>query len=92
MTDNIVRERTPMIVGFTMGEPPNVEGLRIRILPRAFEKMVTFIQLHPKEISGYGRVEDLGLGGFLITDIILLHQDESAAETEITDEDNALFL
>lgn len=68
----------------------DIEGLRVRILPAAFDKMVSFIQQCSGEVSGFGRVVEMS-DGFLITDIIMLKQSGGAIETELSVKDIGLF-
>jgi proteasome lid subunit RPN8/RPN11 len=64
-------------VNWTGNTPP-----QILITPQAFQKLRLYIDLCPMEIGGLGEVERDG-HRFLITDLFILPQKVSPAETEL---------
>lgn len=63
----------------------------IFIVPLAFQKLKTYIELCPVEISGLGEVELRG-DQFLVTDLFLLPQKVSPSETELDPQQLCEFL
>jgi len=61
---------------------PDAPSPQVLIAPLAFQKLRLYIELCPMEIGGLGAVERSG-PNFMITDLFILSQKVSPAETEL---------
>ena len=57
---------------------------RIYITPTAYRKMLLYVELAKLEVGWLGTASKLKGGNFLIEDTFLLHQEVSAAQTELS--------
>lgn len=73
------------------GKPMEVGGVTVRILAAAFDKLQTYINECPHEVGGKARVLRKS-DHFLITDVVILHQEAGAVHTTIEGEDDARFI
>ncbi|GEM_PF-1615903 len=84
----------PPYVGVTArhdGKPMEVGGVTVRILAPAFDRMQAYINECPHEVSGKARVVNKG-DHFLITDVVILHQEAGHVHTTIEGADDARFV